>query len=118
MFRFIFNSVISSFVRIDVNTDSSSYDSDEVTSLAAEDAGGESDVGDVDIKVLDPEPGLEQQQQQSELGILQEEREDPGEEVGKKTTGEEPYCYQRNKDPGKPHDPATNLLSIHKLYKV
>ena len=90
----------------DIN--SSSNDGDEIAGLATEDAGGQSEIVNIDVKVPELELRLEQFQSlpnpsQSELCLTEEEWHNPGNDPWHQPTEEDPNWEYEDSKPGNPH---------------
>ena len=101
----------------------SGYDGDQVTGLAAEDAGGESEIVDMKVDILDLKSGLKQLETspdtaQTEGRLAEEERDNPGYDPGQEPTGEQPAGEEDHQEPGVPHLEVTStrdqLLIVYK----
>ena len=95
----------------------SGYDGDQVTGLAAEDAGGESEIVDMKVDILDLKSGLKQLETspdttQTEGRLAEEERDDPGYDPGQEPTGEQPTGEKDHQEPGVPHLEVTSTQDL------
>ena len=90
------------------DTDPGHDDGDQVAGLAAEHARGQPQVVHTEVYVPELELGLEQLQPppdgaESELGLAEEQRHDPGQEPGKESVGQEPGGDQEDEEPYQQH---------------
>ena len=89
-------------------------DGDQVAGLAAEHTRGQPQVVHAEVNVPKLELGLEQLQPppdgaESELGVAEEQRHDPGQKPGQQPVGQEPGGDQEHEEPGQQHPDRCKL---------
>ena len=89
-------------------------DGDQVAGLAAEHTRGQPQVVHAEVNVPELELGLEQLQPppdgaEPELGVVEEQRHDPGQEPGQQPVGQEPGGDEKHEEPGQQHPDRCKL---------